>query len=278
MDDQLFEPTPPEDAPKPASGEGAPDKGASPPGDTEVTALRADVAATNKAVGDLTATLKGLVDASQAQPVPAAVEPEAEPVDASDALNQLASDPTGFIEKHAQEIFDKSSEATYAPVARQMLLTQHDTFMSQHESDMKEAFGDAAWDEIFVPAMQPKIDQIKANNPALLGRSDTTRMLVNEAKGLNMDVLSTRRAETTKAAEDAEMKRRIEIAETLPTSGMRRTASGEGELSADAKLMLSEIDRATGSTSDTKTFVKLHNTGNTLSDYIAATGGKGGSK
>jgi hypothetical protein len=273
MDDKLFEPTASDSDPKPPEGEGKPDEGAKPQGDSDIASLKADVAATNQAVSDLTNTLKGLVEASKAQP--AAVEPadDPEPPDPSDALNQLASDPQGYIEKAAKGVFDKGVGADVAPVARTLLETQHRAFMAQHKVEVDNTYGSGTWDEVLMPIMAPKVEQIKANNLVLLGRAETTDMLVAEAKGRNMDVLATRKATAAEAAKEAILKERIEIASTLPPSGVRSRPSAEGELTADAKLMLHEIEAKTGIKADPKTFAKLHGTGNTLSDYIAATGG-----
>lgn len=277
MDDQLFEPTTPEEPPKPPNGE--PQKpgagtGDSPAGDPsgDIATLKADMAATNRAVGELTSTLKGLLQASQSQPAPD--EPETPP-DTAEALNKLASDPAGFVEELAKGIYSKEVESQVVPVARSLLETQHDNFLVEHKTDVDSEFGDGTWDAIFVPAIAPKVDQVKANNMVLLGRRDTLDMLVAEVKGRNMTELTKRAGEAAKAAEDARMRERAEIVSSLPPAGMRRRPAPDGELTEDAKLMLAEIEKATGGSEDRKLFAKMHGTGGTLSDFLEATqGGK----
>jgi hypothetical protein len=239
--------------------------------DGKIAALETSVAETNQAVQNLAGRLESIFAQAAAQ-AEANNQPAQEPVaiDNDQFLNELANDPSGTIDRRAQAVIAKMADEQLTPTLTTILETTHDTLLTKHEMEIDKEFGENTWSEIIQPAMEKDMANLRNVNYRAIADPGSIKALVDRQLGLNFKTLRERA--TTKEKADQEVKE-AQVSQGLPQGGQPRIRMANSEPDEDAKLFFSEIEAATGDKIDTKTFMKLHNAGNTIDDYLAVVGG-----
>ena len=252
------------------SPEGTPANGTDGVSTTDFDALKEQVSGTAAAVQSLTETLQAAINAPQ-QTAPVA-ESEAEPTSVDDTLRELTTDPEALIKRISEETVNKARVDTFEPAIQQVYDAQHMQIMAEQKIEVDAEYGTGTWDEKFAPQLTPVYAQLRSVDPAKL--ADPNYVKANVAVvGYNLrGELATAKAATGKAAEEAKVAERTEIINALPSGSIRRVAGAKGEVTQEMTEFLARTEKGGGGKVGGEEFEKLHNTGNSLAEYLEATG------
>lgn len=226
------------------------------------------LASTNEALASLTRTLAQSVEQAAKQ------EGQASQSEGDDDYRQrLVNDPRGTIGDTAREIAERTTRELagqeFTPVMASVIDATHRTLMKEHELQIRADFGDEAWDKVVEPAVRTDIETLRERNVRALADPAAVKALVDRQIGMNYKSLAAKQATHQKAKEQAMAE---QISTGLPAGGQPRVRLNPDEADEDAKQFFSDIEKATGVKTNVKEFMKLHNTGNTIDDYLAVVG------
>ena len=272
MEEQLFGEQAGEEAPAGTPGDGKaaiidkPDV----TGD-RLEALEAAVADTNQAVLSLTRTLA--TSAEQALAADAANRETAEAPDLDEFRQELVNDPAGTIDRRAEAVSKRLAQEELNPTLVTIIDATHETLIAKHEAQVTNAFGDTAWAEIIEPALKEDISTLRDRNIKALADRTAIKALVDRQIGMNYESLAAKKAETKEAKEKTVAE---QISTGLPQGGQPKVRLNPDQADEDIKTFWGDIEEHTGEKVDKGLFMKLHNTGNTIDDYLAVTAVKEG--
>lgn len=272
MEENLFGETGGEQAPQ-----GVPDPaGETPPAVQDnasaerFAALESAISETNQAVMSLTRTLAS--SAEQAVRAEAAAERAAGAPDMDEFRAELVQDPAGTIDRRAQVVVERLAGEQLNPTLNTIIETTHETLLAKHEAQIARDFGEEAWEKVIAPAVAADVNTLRERNIRALADPTAIKALVDRQVGMNWRDLSERQATTKVAQEKAKAE---EISTGLPQGGQPRVRLNPDQPDEDVKTFWADIEGATGEKIDKPLFMKLHQAGNTIDDYLAVVG-KGG--
>jgi len=270
MEEQLFD-TPPgseeEATPPPKAPEGTPASGAGDGTDERFAALESAIAETNQSVMSLTRSLAASVQ--RANEAEQATDMNTIP-DMDEFRSQLVDDPAGTIDRRAEAVVNRLAGEQLTPMLTTIIETTHDSLMAKHEAIIEDEFGQEAWTKVVEPAVKEDVGRLREHNIRALADPGAIKALVDRQIGMNWKDLSAKQA-THSATQRKTMEE--EVSRGLPTGGNPRARMNTDVPDEDIKTFWADIEKATGEKVDQKTFMKLHNTGNSIDDYLKVVAG-----
>ncbi len=255
--------------PAPAATPPAPAAGA------DTAALQAQVAEMAKHIQTLTTNLNEAINTPAPEPAPAKPAPASKgEVDAY--LDRLASQPRETISEEAKQAAMAVVKEAVGPTLSRIFDFGGSLVMEREQARVDEEFGTGTFQELYAPALQRDLANLKRVNPEATANQETVRALVDRITGQQFSSLATRKEAAVKARNEARQKQAEELVSHIPQGGVRlrgRVGTGGGlELPAEFDQFSREIAAATGEPIDRETFAKLYHAGNTIDDFLKATG------
>lgn len=241
----------------------------------DTSALQAQVAEMAKHIQTLTSNL------NEAISMPAPAQEPARPAPASkgevDAyLDRLAAQPRETISEEAKQAAMAVVKEAVGPTLSRIFDFGGSLVMEREQARVDDEFGSGTFQELYAPALQRDLANLKRVNPEATANHETVRALVDRITGQQFSSLATRKEAAVKARSEARQKQAEELASHIPQGGVRlrgRVGAGGGlELPAEFDQFSREISAATGEPIDRDTFAKLYHAGNTIDDFLKATG------
>ncbi len=261
-DDPILDTPPATETPE---GDPTPDASVS---TSDFESLKEQVSGTAAAVQSLTETLQAAMNT----PTPVAPEPEAEPTSVDDTLRELTTDPEALIKRISEETVNKARVDTFDPAIQQVYDAQHNQIMAVQKSEVDGEYGTGTWDEKFLPHLQPVYAQLRTIDPAKLADPNYIKANVGVIANENRVDLAKARTDLVKTTEEAKVAERNEIINHLPAGSIRRTAGTTGEVTQEMTEFLARVEKGGGGRTDGAEFEKHHTSGNSLREYLEATG------
>ena len=179
------------------------------------------------------------------------------PKDASEFLNDLASDPQGVIRREVAAQAGQMISQQMNPTMLQVLDTQKDYLLRHHQQTIDQRFGEGTFEEIYKPTLSSELSQLRSVNPHAMASPEVMDALVNKIGGQKYDDLRQREAAVEKYA------RQRGLSHLLPGGGIPRLRGGgaDPEVPEDVEQFLRGVEKQTGETIDRKRYAKNYHSG-----------------
>lgn len=209
-------------------------------------------------------------------PEPVYQEPE------GDFLTRFSQDPEGAI-----KALVGGEMKGLAPFLNTMIEGGSSAFVDIEAQRINNEFGQGAWEKFYSKPMAEIVGMYQSKNPTALGDRNVIRREVEMLTGRMVgDVVKHQQESKDKVDKDG-MEKLSNLQENILkeavnrtglVGGIRRTPTGEQEVTEDLKGYLAERETAIGLEQDPKDFLKQTDYGNTLEDYVAHQEKLGGGK
>lgn len=206
---------------------------------------------------------------------PPAPTPQAQPSETAEALIQRFADrPREVIQEIADGQIDRTVNDRLSPIMNTVIRAAHDSVLGGERSRVDAEFGPGTFDEVLLPALEPDLKRLGQHNQMAMASRDTIAALVDRAIGQKRVALNERESNYKKSRETAgdDIVRRV-VSQLPPSAQPRRSTERPSQEMVE---FLRKLETSTGDSMDTKDFMRYHQAGNSLEDYLAVASQKDG--
>lgn len=180
------------------------------------------------------------------------------------------TDPESAVRRVAAEMVQQGLREQAGPLLGQLVEQAHRSTVDEEKSNIVAEFGEEAWNNVFLPTLQPIFDRTRAAAPSQLGNKEAISNAVSSIKGRNfaalVDMRNAAQESRSKTAEAEQMKA-VEFVRSNLTGGIGRSTPGRS-VTDEMRDHLDREQRETGVRPDEKVFLAAVNSGPTLSDFL----------